>query len=124
MADLLSQFDEEDTVVSQPTSRPVNQSAPSGDLLSEFDTPVSSGDPLAQFDTGDEEVTVEDMISHAAKMGFGDTYRGVKQIFGLNEEEMKRDQQLLEKYLADEEHGGKVLGCRFRRCKSKTLPET
>jgi len=110
MADLLSQFDEEDTVVSQPTSRPVTQSAPSGgDLLSQFDTPASSADPLAQFDTGDEAVTVEDMISHAAKMGFGDTYRGVKQIFGLNEEEMKRDQQLLEKYLADEEHGGKVL---------------
>jgi len=111
MADnLLDEFiTEEDTsVVPQQRTKSIAQPTSSDSLLDEFITPTSDTQ-LDEFITSDDKVTVEDMIAHAAQMGFGDTYRGVKQIFGLNEEEMKRDQQLLEKYLADEEHGGKVL---------------
>ena len=111
MPDLLSEFDEpEAKVVSEPLPTPVSQQQPDdSDPLAGYDSPDPTVDLLSDFDTGDEEVTVEDMIAHGAKMGFSDTYRGVKQIFGVDEEEMKRDQALLEKYLADEEHGGKVL---------------
>ena len=55
------------------------------------------------------EETLEDKVAFAAQMGFADTYRGVKQIFGINEEEMKRDQKRLERYLADEKDGGKIM---------------
>jgi len=55
------------------------------------------------------EESLEDKVAFAAQMGFGDTYRGVKQIFGINEEEMKRDQQRLERYLKDPENGGTIM---------------
>ena len=58
----------------------------------------------------EQDFSSEDKLVFAAQMGFGDTYRGIKQIFGINEEEMARDQKRLETYLADPEIGGQVLG--------------
>lgn len=57
----------------------------------------------------ESNIDVDDMISHAAKMGFFDTYKGIKQIFGVDEQEMKDEQVKLEKYLAHPEHGSKVM---------------
>ena len=52
---------------------------------------------------------LDDMLGFAAQQGFLDTYKGVKQIFGVDEEEMKRDQKKLERYLSHPDHGGKVM---------------
>ena len=55
------------------------------------------------------EDSLDDKLKFAAYMGAMDTYRGVKQLFGVDEEDMKKEQIRLESYLSDEEDGGSVL---------------
>ena len=55
------------------------------------------------------EEDLQDKLAFAARMGFSDTYRGIKQIFGVDEADMSADQKRLESYFKDPDHGGKVL---------------
>jgi len=55
------------------------------------------------------EVSLSDKLAFASQLGFADTYRGVKQLFGVDEEEMAEEQRRLNAYLKDEEYGGSVL---------------
>ena len=43
----------------------------------------------------------KEAMQFAATMGFADTYRGIKQIAGLGEEQMKRDQAKLNRIFAN-----------------------
>lgn len=47
-------------------------------------------------------------IKFAGSMGFADTYRGLKQLSGFDEEEMKADQAKLNRILANKDFGGKA----------------
>ena len=52
----------------------------------------------------------EDAMKFAASMGFSDTYRGIKQFVGFGEEEMKADQEKLNRIFANKEYGRSALG--------------
>ena len=58
---------------------------------------------------GYEEETHADRLAFAARMGFADTWRGVKQILGTDEEQMARDQRRLNMYLRNEQYGGSIM---------------
>ena len=69
--------------------------------------------PNAQLQTqagysGLGEVTLTDKLAFASQMGFSDTYRGIKQLFGVDEDEMAEEQKRLHSYLKDPENGGAV----------------
>jgi hypothetical protein len=53
----------------------------------------------------DETTSRWDAIKYAAKMGFLDTYRGVKQLLGLEEEEEAANQAKLNEYMNDPKFG-------------------
>ena len=55
------------------------------------------------------EITYADKLAFAARMGFGDTFRGVKQLLGVDEEDMAEDMSRLNSYLQDEEIGGSIM---------------
>jgi len=73
--------------------------------------PVSEaeGETPFKFNIEEQEKTDFDKIVFASQVGFGDTYRGIKQMFGVDEEEMAEEQRRLKKYLADPEIGGSVM---------------
>ncbi len=48
-------------------------------------------------------------MAYAATLGFTDTYRGVKQFIGLDEEQMRIDQKRLNTIFRNKEYGGKAL---------------
>ena len=48
-------------------------------------------------------------MQFAASMGFADTYRGLKQWVGINEEEMRNDQQRLNRIFANKSYGKAAL---------------
>ena len=52
----------------------------------------------------------KEAMQFAATMGFADTYRGIKQIAGLGEEQMKRDQAKLNRIFANKEYGRAAFG--------------
>ena len=52
----------------------------------------------------------KEAMQFAATMGFADTYRGIKQIFSLSEEQMKRDQAKLNQIFANKEYGRAAFG--------------
>jgi len=58
---------------------------------------------------GYEEETHADRVAFAARMGFADTWRGVKQLLGTDEEQMARDQRRLNMYLRNEQYGGSIM---------------
>ena len=71
----------------------------------------TSFDSLEGMSTLDEQVanyTKEDALKLAASMGIWDTYRGVKQIIGFDEEQMEQEQKLLNKLMEHPEWGGAV----------------
>ena len=55
------------------------------------------------------EESKAEILAFAGRMGFQDTWRGVKQLLGSDEEEMKKDQERLNRYLQNEEYGGSVM---------------
>jgi hypothetical protein len=68
-----------------------------------------TGGTLAQNDSAYAEETHADRLAFAARMGFSDTWRGVKQLLGSDKEEMLKDQRRLNMYLQNEEYGGSVM---------------
>jgi len=54
----------------------------------------------------DEKSSLWDAITYSAKIGFLDTYRGAKQIAGLDVEEEKANQEKLNEYMNDPKFGG------------------
>ena len=58
---------------------------------------------------GYEEDTLADKVAFASRIGVTDTYRGVKQLFGIDKEQMDEEQARLRAYLADPEYGGTIL---------------
>ena len=58
---------------------------------------------------GYEEETYADKLAFVARMGMSDTWRGVKQILGTDEEQMARDQKKLNMYLRNETYGGSMM---------------
>ena len=55
------------------------------------------------------EESKAEILAFAGRMGFQDTWRGVKQLLGSDEEEMKKDQERLNRYLQNDEYGGSVM---------------
>ena len=53
--------------------------------------------------------SVADKAAFAARLGVGDTYRGIKQLFNIQEDEMAADMVKLNEYIADPEYGGTIL---------------
>ena len=53
--------------------------------------------------------SVADKAAFAARLGVGDTYRGVKQLFNIQEDEMAADMAKLNEYIANPEYGGTIL---------------
>jgi hypothetical protein len=51
----------------------------------------------------DEDSTNLKKIAYAAQLGFFDTYRGGKQILGIDAEKMKADQKKLYEFMQDED---------------------
>jgi len=77
-----------------------------GDLLNK---PRVQGGAAARANPEYGEETQADRLAFAARMGFGDTWRGVKQLLGTDEEQMAEDQRRLNVYLENEEYGGSIL---------------
>jgi hypothetical protein len=61
----------------------------------------------------DETTSRWDAIKYAAKMGFLDTYRGIKQLLGLEEEEEAANQAKLNEYMNDPKFGNWVTAAYF-----------
>ena len=76
------------------------------DLLNE---PSIQGGSIAKVNPEYGEETQADRLAFAARMGFQDTWRGVKQLLGTDEEQMAEDQRRLNMYLQNEEYGGSIL---------------
>ena len=55
------------------------------------------------------EETQADRLAFVARMGMQDTWRGVKQLLGTDEEQMAKDQKRLNMYLRNEEYGGSMM---------------
>ena len=89
--------------VTQAVAAPVVQSTEVNPFLPSPKQQTSTGY------TGVGEVSITDKLAFASQIGFADTYRGVKQLFGVDEEEMAAEQAKLNSYLRDEEDGGSVL---------------
>ena len=53
--------------------------------------------------------SVADKAAFAARLGMLDTYRGVKQLFNIQEDEMAEDMAKLNEYIANPEYGGTIL---------------
>ncbi len=56
-----------------------------------------------------KEETYQDKLAFVARMGLQDTWRGVKQLLGTDEEQMAEDQRRLNTYLQNEEYGGSMM---------------
>ncbi len=50
----------------------------------------------------------QEALAFAGSMGMFDTYRGIKQAFGFDEEQMRRDQKKLNAIFRNKEYGGKA----------------
>ena len=68
-----------------------------------------TGGALAQNDSAYAEETHADRLAFAARMGFSDTWRGVKQLLGSDKEQMLKDQRRLNMYLQNEQYGGSIM---------------
>lgn len=55
------------------------------------------------------ETTHAERLAFASRMGFSDSWRGIKQLLGSDEEEMKKEQERLNSYLQNEEYGGSIM---------------
>ena len=55
------------------------------------------------------EDTYADKLAFVARMGMSDTWRGVKQLLGTDEEQMAEDQKRLNMYLQNEQYGGSMM---------------
>ena len=55
------------------------------------------------------EDTYADKLAFVARMGMSDTWRGVKQLLGTDEEQMAEDQKRLNMYLRNEQYGGSMM---------------
>ena len=58
---------------------------------------------------GYEEETLADKVAFATRLGVTDTYRGVKQLFKIDKEQMEEEQKRLNRYIQDPEYGGTIL---------------
>ena len=67
------------------------------------------GGPISKVNPEYGEETHAERLAFAARMGFSDTWRGVKQLLGTDEEQMAEDQRRLNAYLQNEEYGGSIL---------------
>ena len=70
---------------------------------------TSSGGTLGQNNPEYAEDDLQSKVAFAARMGFADTWRGVKQILGTDEEQMLKDQRRLNMYLQNEKYGGSIM---------------
>ena len=77
-------------------------------LLAVIGKPVSTELPQQ-----DENISRWDAIKFAGKMGFADTYRGAKQLLGLDVGEEKANQEQLNRYMNDPNFGGWATGAYF-----------
>ena len=50
---------------------------------------------------GYEEETLADKVAFATRLGVTDTYRGVKQLFKIDKEQMEEEQKRLNRYIQD-----------------------
>lgn len=89
-----------------PTTEEETSATTLDDLLSQ---PTVEGGATARANPEYGEETQADRLAFAARMGFGDTWRGVKQLLGTDEEQMAEDQRRLNMYLQNEEYGGSIL---------------
>ena len=55
------------------------------------------------------ETTHAERLAFASRIGFSDSWRGIKQLLGSDEEEMKKEQERLNSYLQNEEYGGSIM---------------
>lgn len=55
------------------------------------------------------EESYADKLAFVARMGMQDTWRGVKQLLGTDEEQMAEDQRRLNMYLRNEQYGGSMM---------------
>ena len=70
---------------------------------------IYSGGTLGQNNPEYAEDDLQSKLAFASRMGFADTWRGVKQILGTDEEQMLKDQRRLNMYLQNEEYGGSIM---------------
>jgi len=56
-----------------------------------------------------EQDSIADKAAFAARLGAADTYRGIKQLFNIQEEEMAEDMAKLNEYISNPEYGGTIL---------------
>ena len=76
------------------------------DLLS---APSIQGGVRADVSPEYGEETQADRLAFVARMGMQDTWRGVKQLLGTDEEQMAADQRRLNMYLQNKEYGGSMM---------------
>jgi len=71
--------------------------------FSDMDKPGMFDDlkPNVQKEDIDDDQDLWEKVKFATKLGFTDTYRGVKQIAGIDAEQMKADQKKLYEYMQD-----------------------
>ena len=69
---------------------------------------VQGGD-IARVNPEYAEETQADRLAFAARMGMADSWRGIKQLLGTDEEQMAADQRRLNMYLRNKEYGGSIL---------------
>jgi len=71
--------------------------------FSDIDKPGMFDDlkPNVQKEDIDDDQDLWEKVKFATKLGFTDTYRGVKQIAGIDAEQMKADQKKLYEYMQD-----------------------
>ena len=89
----------------KPSFTPIGVTQDSNSLLNNLGYKSS----LSKTNPEYREESMAEIIGFASRMGFQDTWRGVKQLLGSDEEEMKRDQERLNRYLKNEEYGGSVM---------------
>ena len=79
--------------------------------LLNFDSLTTSGNTVDSTHNlpGYEEETLADKVAFATRIGITDTYRGVKQLFGVDKEQLEEEQKRLNSYIQDPEYGGTIL---------------
>jgi hypothetical protein len=68
---------------------------------------------VAMPDWDKDEMSASEAMWFAGSLGFGDTYRGVKQLTGYDEEQMAADQEKLNRLMDHPDYGGRVTAAYF-----------
>ena len=88
----------------------------SQDILNQITKNRKNQEPSLNLQTVDQKVneyTREDALIFAGSLGLKDTFRGVKQLVGWGEQEMEKEQRLLNRLMENPEWGGEVKAAWF-----------